>query len=95
MAHVNLKDRTVNFVRNSIDIIIGEGEFPVLEQTLLSQGIATKQQLKALEAEGHIKSIKVKVPSTLVPGQSVKYKAYYTERVVPQYVKDKEGTSEE
>ncbi len=107
MAKVNMQDRMIHFVRNSIDIIIGDGEFPVLEQTLLSQGIASKKQLKALEADGYIKSIKVKVPSTLVQGQSVKYKAYYTERVVPQYVKEMEdernkkksfsieGTSEE
>ena len=95
MAHVNMQDRVVHFVRNSIDIINGDGEFPVLEQTLLTHGIATKQQLKALEEEGHIKVIKVKVPSSILPGEQVKYRAYYTERVVPRYVKDKEGTSEE
>lgn len=96
MAHVNLTERVVNYVRNSIDLIIGkDGEYPVLETMLLSQGIATKQQLKALEDAGHIKAIKVKLSSDILPGESLKYRAYYTERNIPLYVKDKGATSEE
>lgn len=91
MTEITLQDRMVNYVRNSIDLIIGDGDYPVLEQTLLTQGIASKKQLKALEANGHILSVKVKVPSTLVQGQSVKYKAYYTERIVPAYVKGQQA----
>ena len=94
MAHVNLTERVVNYVRNSIDLIIGEGDYPVLETMLLKQGIATKQQLKALEAEGHIQSIKVKLASDILPGETVKYRAYYTERNIPQYVRDKDEPSE-
>lgn len=98
MAKVQLEDRMVNYVRNSIDLITKDTGYPVLANTLTQNGIATRAQLRHLESNGKIKSVDVEVPSTLVRGQYTAFKAYYTDNYVPDFVKEKQmsmSTSED
>jgi hypothetical protein len=64
-----------------------EDQFPVMGSVLVKVGMVSWKQLDELEEQGHIKSISVDVPSILVPSKTVKEKAYYTERRVPELVK--------
>lgn len=93
MAKVHIEDRIVNYVRNAIDISVEDSGYPVVSWVLTQAGIATREQLRHLETKGHIKSIDVEAPSSLVPGSTTVYKAYYTERNVPAYVTEQEAST--
>lgn len=84
-----LNDKFIAYIRNALDFTVAQeaNKYPVISSVIVSAGIATRKQLDVLEDLGHIKSIEIDVPSVLVPGQTVKEKAYYTERLIPSYVK--------
>jgi hypothetical protein len=84
-----LSEKFIAYVRNAIDFTVSQegGQYPVMGSVITASGIATERQLDKLEEAGHIKSFEVQVPSTLMPNKTVKMKAYYTERLVPTYVK--------
>lgn len=82
--------KSIEFVQRLIDDTVQayDDEFPVMSQTLVKTGIATRSVLDKIEAEGHIKSVEIDVPSVLSPGRTVKEKAYYTERRIPRLVRE-------
>jgi hypothetical protein len=84
-----MSDRFIDFVKLSIELLIhgGEDQYPAMGDVIAKSGIATHKQLEILEAEGHIKSVTIDVPSKLVPTQTVKAKAYYTDHRIPELVK--------
>lgn len=90
MTTIRLEDKFINYVRNSVDLVVGKTGYPVLGKYLIETGIATRQQLRLLEKKKLLKSIDVKVknPHNLL---GTIYKAYYTERNIPQYVKEQQG----
>lgn len=85
-----LEESFINYVRNALDFVVAQdgGQYPVVSDVVVAAGVATRKQLDRLEELGHIKSIEVDVPSILAPGMKVKNKAYYTERLVPSYIKE-------
>lgn len=88
------EEKRTNFIRNSIDLIVLDTGYPVLANTLQTAEIAERKELRALERKGLIKVIDVEVESTLVPGSKTSYRAYYTERHVPEYVTEQEQAKE-
>lgn len=82
----SVSEQRVNFIRNAIDLIVLDTGYPVLGSTLMTGDIATRKEVRALEHKGLIKGVDVNVPSTLLPGKYTTYRAYYTEREVPDYV---------
>lgn len=84
MTRVTLEEKFINYVRNSVDLTVGNTGFPVLGKHLIEAGITSKNKLKVLEKRGHLISIKVKADKGTV------FKAYYTEREVPKWVQEQE-----
>jgi len=82
-----LEQRFIHYVRNAVDLIVGDSGYPVLSTHLIKSGVATHKQLRQLEEAGHLQAIQIQVPSTIAPGKTVPYKAYYTERLIPEYVR--------
>jgi hypothetical protein len=84
----DLNDKYIAYVQETIDMTVqgAEDEFPVMGDVIARSGVATHKQLDVLEAQGHIKSVTIDVPSRLMPGKTVPAKAYYTERRVPKLV---------
>lgn len=80
----------VEYIQTIIDMTVQgyEDEFPVTSTTLMKANVATRKQLDILEAQGHIHSVTVEVPSILVPGSTVPEKAYYTNSRVPRFVRE-------
>lgn len=87
MGRVTLEEKFINYVRNAVDLTVGNTGFPVLGKYLIEAGITSKNKLKVLESKGHLLSIKVKADNSTV------YKAYYTERNVPKMAKVQEVTT--
>lgn len=86
MAKVRMEERNINYVRNAIDMVVGETGYPAVGTTLVYSGVASRQDLRYMESKGLIRSVDVEVPSELVPGKYTQYKAYYTERNIPEFV---------
>lgn len=75
----------VNYVRNAIDLTVGDEDgYPVSSAVLVKTGVASRKQLELLLKGGFIQGIEFDVPSILMPGQTVKERAYFTERIVPK-----------
>ena len=85
-----MDEKEISYVQNAIDLIIGSTGYPVLGSTLTENSVATRQQLRYLAAKGRIKELSVEVPSAdnSLIRQSTTFKAYYTERVVPEHIKE-------
>lgn len=71
-----LEEKVTHYIMNAIDIAVAE-EYPVLEDNLVSSGVATKNQLKELVKQDKIKMV-------LARAGNVMYKAYYTDRCLPK-----------
>jgi hypothetical protein len=84
-----LIDKFVTHVQQAIDLMVhgGEDQYPAMGDVIAKSGIATHKQLEIMEKMGYIKSVTIDVPSVLVPSQTVKAKAYYTEERIPELVK--------
>lgn len=89
MTRITLEDRFITYVRNAIDMTVDNTGFPVLGKHLSEAGIASKKQLKILESKGMVQAISIK------SDQGTVYKAYYTERHVPEWVKEQEELRKE
>lgn len=88
MGRITLEEKVINYVRNALDLSVGNTGYPVLGRHLETSGVASRKQLRALEKKGHILSIEVYDP------KGTKFVAYYTERKVPEWVTKQEGTLE-
>lgn len=93
MGRIKLEEKYTNFIRNAIDLTVTNTGYPVLGSHLERTGIATRKQLRTLEKQGHIKSIKVVKHyasadplDVMFSKTGTVYTAYYTERNIPQYV---------
>lgn len=84
-----LNEKFIAHVQQAIDLMVhgGEDQYPAMGDVIAKSGIATHKQLEILETQGHIKSVTIDVPSKLVPTQTVKAKAYYTDDRIPELVK--------
>jgi uncharacterized protein YpbB len=74
---MKLQENYVNYVRNSVNVLVRDTGYPVLAKSLTEAGIATRKQLKVLVKKGHIMEMKVRVGRTI-------YNAYFTESEPPR-----------
>lgn len=89
MGRVTLEEKTINYVRNAVDLTVGNTGYPVLGRYLEEAGIATRKQVRVLVRKGLLKEVTVKQNNGRY-GSGTQYKAYYTERHVPEWVTKQE-----
>lgn len=88
MGRISLEEKVATFIRNAIDLSVDETGYPVLGKILEETGIANRKQLRYLEKKGFIKAVTVR--HNIGNKGGTHYKAYYTERLVPEWVKKQE-----
>jgi hypothetical protein len=88
MGRTTLEEKVVTFIRNAVDMTVDNTGYPVLAKYLEEASIATRKQLRQLEKKGHLKAITVR--HNIGTKGGTQYKAYYTERLVPEWVTKQE-----
>jgi hypothetical protein len=89
MGRKTLEEKVVTYIRNAVDMTVDNTGYPVLGRYLEEAGIANRKQLRSLEKKGLIKAVTVKHNNGRF-GSGTQYKAYYTERSIPEWVKKQE-----
>jgi hypothetical protein len=82
------EEKRQNYIQNAINLIVKDTGYPVLSTTLTNTDLATRRELRALEHRGRIIGIDVEVPSEVLPGKFIQYRAYYTEQLIPENIKE-------
>lgn len=82
---MRLEEKYINYVRDAVDQTVGDTNYPCLGSILETSGIASRRQLRILEKRGHLQSVTIQ-RNNGETGRGTQYKAYYTERVEPEWV---------
>lgn len=79
---MRLEERYIHYVKNAINVTVGNTGYPVAGNILSMAGIATRKQLRELERRKHIKSVTVIPKEGTKRGQALK--AYFTDEQLPK-----------